>query len=790
MLSNQANLIKHVDVKDTDLSDHNLIVVNSNFGLKPPDTKKPPLIPHTYRNLNFYKANFDHINNHIGNTNWDELSEMCPGTDFPELVRLTILQICELYTPTKQLRSKRLSKYKRERRTLNRKKRKISLKLENKKLNEAVKSKTKRKLVEIHDQIKKSINDESLKSEFDATSKIKSDPRYFYTWSSRKMKCKSGIGPLLDNGTLQHDDKSMADLLQKQFCSVFSDPGNKLKKLPNIEVEYDEPLSEIHITLSDIDKALKKIKPHSSSADDDMPAMLLTKCKDTINYPLLLIWRESLNTGNVYPQYKKQIITPIHKKDSRAIPENYRPICPNSHSCKTCERVVMDKIVEHLERNNLLCKHQHGFRAGHSCLTQLLNHIDMVLLNFIQNKDTDCIYLDYAKAFDKVDHEILIHKLKCYGIRGKLLEWIESFINNRHQCVSVNGTHSYTSNVISGVPQGTVLGPLLFLIFVNDMNVCIKHSVISSFADDTRIKKDISVSTDVKCLQDDLNSVCQWTTDNNMMLHEKKFEYLNHSTGESKLLRELPYTSEFYQYSTPNGTVMTPVSSVRDLGVTITPDLSWSPHIDNIIINANKMSSWILSVFSTRDEETMSTLYKTLVRSRLEFSCPLWTPSKMEDIIKLEQVQRNFTSKIASYRHLHYWDRLSRLKLMSLQRRRERYSLLHLHKILHNTVSSDLNITTNYSERRGLCVNVPPILRCTKAKYQTLYDSSFTVLTPRLWNSLPKSIRGEVKFEPFKAKLTAYMLAVPDQPPISGDPSGNSILQHAGWIERHLMDRI
>ena len=247
------------------------------------------------------------------------------------------------------------------------------------------------------------------------------------------MKCKSGIGPLLDNGTLQHDDKSMADLLQKQFCSVFSDPGNKLKKLPNIEVEYDEPLSEIHITLSDIDKALKKIKPHSSSADDDMPAMLLTKCKDTINYPLLLIWRESLNTGNVYPQYKKQIITPIHKKDSRAIPENYRPICPNSHSCKTCERVVMDKIVEHLERNILLCKHKHGFRAGHSCLTQLLNHINIVLLNFIQNKDTDCIYLDYAKAFDKVDHQILLKKLHGYGVREKLLTWLNCYPSNRQQ---------------------------------------------------------------------------------------------------------------------------------------------------------------------------------------------------------------------------------------------------------------------------------------------------------------------------------------------------------------------
>ena len=791
VLSNQANLVKHIDVvdMDEDFTDHRLVVVKSNFGLKPSETKKPPSIPHTFRNLNLFKADFDQINNHIGNTNWDELSEICPSADFPELVRLTVLQICELYAPTKQSRSKKSSKYKRERKTLNRKKRKLNLRLENKKLIEAVKSKTKRRLVEIHDQLKKSINEESLKSEKEATSKIKSDPRYFYSWSKRKMKCKSGIGPLLENGTLQHDDKHMADILQKQFCSVFSDPKNERKKLPNIEVEYDEPLSEIHLTLGDIDKALKEIKPHSSGADDGMPAIILTKCRDTINYPLLLIWRESLNTGHVYPQYKNAIITPIHKKESRAVPENYRPICPTSHSCKTCERVVRDKIIEHLERNNLLCKHQHGFRRGHSCLTQLLNHINTVLLNFINNKDTDCIYLDYAKAFDKVDHEILIHKLQCYGIQGTLLEWIKSFLNNRYQCVSVNGTHSYTSKVISGVPQGTVLGPLLFLVFVNDMNTCIQHSFISSFADDTRIKKDIAACTDVKYLQDDLNSVCKWTTENNMMLHEKKFEYINHSTGDSKLLKELPYTSELYQYSTPNDTVMSPVSSVRDLGVTITPDLSWSLHINNIITSANKMSSWILSVFSTRDEEIMSTLYKTLVRSRLEYSCPLWTPTKMEDIIKLEQVQRHFTSKIVAIQHLHYWDRLSKLKLMSLQRRRERYSILHLHKVIHNKVTSDLNITTNYSERRGLCVNVPPILRCTKAKYQTLYDASFTVLTPRLWNSLPIHIRGEEKFEPFKAKLTAYMLAVPDHPPIAGDPSGNSILQRAGQIER-LMDRI
>ena len=649
-----------------------------------------------------------------------------------------------------------------------------------------MKSKTKQTLVEIHDQIKQSIKTEALKSEAEAISKIKTDPKYFYSYSNQKMKCKSGIGPLIDaEGTLQHDDKVMADILQNQFCSVFSDTNNPKKTINDIDVHYDEPLEDIHLTIEDIDKALKEVKPHSSGADDDMPAILLKKCSNTINYPLLLIWKESLSSGYVYPQYKQQIITPLHKKDSKTAAENYRPICPTSHSCKTCECVVRDKILEHLVKNNLLCKHQHGFRRGHSCLTQLLNHINFVLTGFILNQDTDCIYLDFAKAFDKVDHELLIHKLKCYGIQGNLLKWITSFLSDRSQRVSINGTHSYASKVRSGVPQGTVLGPLLFLIFINDMNTCIKHSVISFFADDTRIKKSISSIADLQHLQEDLNSVVKWTAENNMMLHERKFEYLNHSTGQCKLLKELPFTSELYQYTTPSGIVISPTNSVRDLGVKITPELSWSPYIDDMVSSANRMSSWILSVFSSRDKTSMLTLYKSLVRSRLEFSCPLWTPNKMEDIIKLEQVQRNLTSKIAGYSDLHYWDRLTALKLMSLQRRRERYCILHLHKVLHNTVTSDLGITTYYSERRGLLVNIPSILKGTKSKHQSLYDSSFTVLAPRLWNSLPKFIRGEDRFESFKSKLTSYMLSLPDQPPIAGDPSGNSILQLGGLIERH-----
>ena len=212
--------------------------------------------------------------------------------------------------------------------------------------------------------------------------------------------------------------------------------------------------------VSDIIKAIEDIKPNAAPGPDDIPVMLLRNCKDAVAEPIHLIWKMCFSAEEVPSLYKFSHVFPLYKKDSRAMPTNYRPISLTSHFIKIFERVIRKKMVDYLEMNDLICNRQHGFRAGRSCLTQLLHHFDDSLESITNNSDFDSIYLDYAKAFDKVDHKLLLKKLQIYGVHSKIIRWIESLLQNCKQAVVVDGHLSVLGSILSGVPQGTVLGPI------------------------------------------------------------------------------------------------------------------------------------------------------------------------------------------------------------------------------------------------------------------------------------------------------------------------------------------
>ena len=614
--------------------------------------------------------------------------------------------------------------------------------------------------------MKDSILEQKALDEEKAVKAIQDNPKYFYSYAKKAAKPKSRVGRLFDaQGDLQKDPKTMANLLQDQYAGVFSNPENDSKKIPSSPNRSKVQIEDIEFSQKDIEEAIDEIKENSACGQDDIPAIVLKRCKQTLSKPILIILKHSINTGHVPAAYKKQFITPVHKKKSRALPENYRPISLTSHIIKILERILRNKLVDHLVGNCLLCKKQHGFRKGRSCLTQLLAHIDEILLNSLDGADTDVIYLDYQKAFDKVDHEILLEKVKSHGIKGKLYTWLVNYLKDRVQVVVVKGEHSYQTHVKSGVPQGTVLGPLLFLIYINDLENCIIDSTLSCFADDSRIKKKILHTADTDDLQADLNKVEVWSSENNMSLHDEKFELLCHSVHKPNLISELPFHQQYFQYTTKKGVEINPQTTVKDLGVLVTADISWTPHINSIIESARRMSAWSLSVFMDRSETTMLTLLKSMIRSRLEYNSPLWSPSKITDIQALESIQRSFTSKIDTCRNLNYHKRLIKLKLMSLQRRRERYTIIHVFKVLQGISPNDTNIKFTYNDRRGIQAVMPPLYRHASSKAQQRYDTSFSVMGPRLWNLLPKSTTLQTTLVSFKSSLQKFLDATPDKPP-------------------------
>ena len=773
IFTNNHDLITNIYSENSKISDHDYIVCETShdFTLNREQLTEPEetnLSSYNYQNTDWksLKAQFK-------GTNWKSLIESCSSSaDKREaILEATLKAVDEHSHKYKQKRGKKHQNIPKERRVMHRKKKKLRVKLKDIKLTSNRKENIEKSISNIDTNLLLSHQNERIREEMCAISNIKVNPKHFFTYAKKHVKTKSGIGPFKIDEDLITVPNEISEALSQQYVSSFSDPDithsiGDPKSFFSV-TEDDESngslLTDIAFTKEMIAKEIGNIKSNSASGPDHFPVILLQECAEELSEPLYLLWRYSLDSGDIAPLFKNAIICPIQKPNTqRCHPKSYRPVSLTSHIIKVFERVLRSAIVKHLEDNDMLPKNQHGFISGRSTLSQLLQQVEKMTREWEDGKATDTIYLDFAKAFDKVDHNILCHKLKRIGISGKVGLWIREFLTGRHQQVAANGVLSQPAPVISGVPQGTVLGPVLFIIMIDDLDCDLIHSVASKYADDTRVTATISSLEDAVQFQNELeNKVYPWAPANNMSLNGDKFEHLHVGNNLHQIKAS---------YKDPSGKTIDEKEYIKDLGVIISNDLTWSKQIEEVVAKARVMSGWALRTFSTRDRDPMTTIWNAQIRPILDYCSPLWSPcpNNYGNIDLLETTQRSFTRKIKGTEEMNYGQRLNFLKMYSIQRRHERYKIIYLYKIkekLVPNISSTNGLQFYISRRHGCMCRIPPYpLHHNKAVVAR--NASFALTAANLWNVLPKSIRNisGLSIDAFKRRLDNALMLYPDEP--------------------------
>eukprot|EP00116_Pleurobrachia_bachei_P000518 sb/3460780/ len=787
VMVNNCDIIHDITVSSTILSDHDMVTcalipgeLPGINGMLSKRAQNNAFVPKTiFDQININKADWDKIRDDLKLENWEAVNTAPTQELAWNIFSDIVAKVCARHAPEHaHAASKSKTFIPRDRRLLLRKKRQLNTRVKAVKQlrpdNLTKLEELNSKLGSIELEMGASIANQKKREEITALSKMKTNPKAFYSYTNRKKSSVSGIGPLKDNdGILQGDPVVMANILQQQYKSVFSPPTmtelrTEIEEIPTPE----KTLNDVNITADLVLKAIKDIPPGSAPGPDKFPAIVLKEAGSLLAPIMANLWRKSVDTGDIAPIFKQQTIVPVFKKGSRALPANYRPVSLTSHLAKVAERVIRYQLSDFVENSGFFSTAQHGGRTGRSCFTQLVQHIDDILHDLEQGYNVDVLYLDLSKAYDRVNHTKLLQKLESCGIGGTLHKWLKCFLTNRTQVVVVNGKLSAPADVLSGVPQGTVLAALLFLIYMNDIPSAAQHSKIKLFVDDAKVHKRIASEHDRALLLEDMERIDEWAKRNSMEFNTSKFQLLHH--GGNKELKK--------SYTLKSGTQVESSGEVRDLGILIDASLSWKTHISDIVKKARKMASWILRSFSTRKPEHMLLLYKAYVRPHIEYCSSLWSPHLIGEIERLEAIQRSFTHTLEGCNNLDYWDRLKFLGLWSLQRRRDRFKILTMWKIWRGLLPNHSNITFRNSPRLGPSAE-RPLGKASLKSVNTMIYNSFTSSAIALFNAMPAHMKTQETLAGAKSALDSFLAEIPDKPPVKGYscPNNNSV---SSWLSQ------
>jgi hypothetical protein len=438
-------------------------------------------------------------------------------------------------------------------------------------------------------------------------------------------------------------------------------------------------------------------------------------------------------SGDVPEDWRVANVTPIYKKGSKADPSNYRPVSLTSICCKLLESIIRDNMVDHLLENNLIEDSQHGFVKGRSCATNLVEFFDFVTAATDGGEAVDAVFLDFAKAFDKVPKMRLLEKVKGIGVEGCVLKWIENWLTGRMQRVVLDGRSSDWRAVTSGVPQGSVLGPVLFLIFIRDLDGATdRKSLLKKFADDTKVAQKVKEDTDRAALQNVLDKMMAWAAKWGMEFNRQKCKVMHFGPGNPQ-----------FQYTMGDHT-LAETGAEKDVGVTVTSDLKPAAHCQQAAKTAGVVLGQIGRSFKYRDRNIFPKLYTRYVRPHLEFASVAWSPWLQKDIELLEKVQIRAVNMVNGLGGMDYGEKLNVLGLDRLSDRRIEADLVQMYKVLngHCNVKKDTWLTM-VVRGNNLTRAVTDTISLKKPFARTDKRQNFyTVRICDQWNGLPKEIRA------------------------------------------------
>lgn len=704
--------------------------------------------------FNFYKGNYNLINSYLLRIDWESIFLGLTVDDAYSRFKNAILETFKLFLPLKQpVSCKKVPWIRSIPRSVKQRKRQAWLQYKDARSKFGRLSPIALRLWQTFRSVSVEfcslVQQRVINYEKSLVLSVNSDAKRLHSYLRNKKVQRPTIGPLCSGDGWSVESVDMANQFVEAFSQVFTST-ELLNPFPVQQSNSRFIFNSDSFDIFQVQQTLYKLKPSASTGPDGIPSVFLKRCAPSISYPLLLLFRKSLSSMQVPSDWKDANVMPLFKGGVHSDPLNYRPISLTSVCCKTFERIITSQLSSYLEVNNLLSSHQYGFRSGRSVSDQLLYAYEYVTQSYDNGLLTDVIFFDFRKAFDVVNHVLLLNMLSSIGVEGCLLGWLRDYLLGRKMKVVVHGSQSHQIDISSGVPQGSVIGPLLFLIYINHV-VSQLSCKFCLFADDLKLYLASSISK-----SDYLISHYNLQKDIDLLYNTSSSWGLSFSV--SKCVR-MYFCRNFYDVPIPlpyhiNNEPIKDVDNHKDLGVRVDTSLKFHLHVREIAGKAGGISYTILKGTMCRSPDFMKTVFITHIRPILDFASVAWFTGYSGDIKLLEGIQRRWTKRIDGFQDLQYSERLARLSLFSIKGRLIRADLIMVFKILkgfcphldHLLVRNTNRVTRGHS----LKLSIPRCATDVRARF-------FAVRVVNLWNGLPESAVSAVSVAAFKHQLNTAL---------------------------------